>query len=274
MKCGLPLACPRDGAILIGHGAKALVCAHGHIYPVFDGIPVLLRDDVGQTIGLANASLARARNQPHVADSRNPDLFLESLGVSEAEKEMAVAIAREGGSIDPVVSVIVGATSGHAYKHLIGKLKTYPIPDLPLAPSAGETFLDVGCNWGRWCIAAARKGYRVVGIDPSLGAVMAARRVARQLGLQIDYLVADGRHLPFPDNSLDTIFSYSVLQHFDRADALRAIGEVGRALRPNGSCLVQMAHVLGVRSLYGQLRRGFRIKIGRASCRERVYVLV
>ena len=46
-------------------------------------------------------------------------------------------------------------------------------------------------------MSAAKKGYRAVGIDPSLGAVMAARRVARQLGLEIKCIVGDARFLPF-----------------------------------------------------------------------------
>ena len=66
---------------------------------------------------------------------------------------------------------------------------------------------------GRWSIAAARKGFSVVGIDPSLGAVMAARRIAKELNLDIKYLVADGRFLPFRERQFKVAYSYSVLQH-------------------------------------------------------------
>ena len=62
------------------------------------------------------------------------------------------------------------------HPHLMGKLDRYPIPEIRLPESQGETLPDVGCNWGRWSVAAARKGYAVVGIDPSMGGVMAARR--------------------------------------------------------------------------------------------------
>jgi 2-polyprenyl-3-methyl-5-hydroxy-6-metoxy-1,4-benzoquinol methylase len=162
-------------------------------------------------MALARASIARAKNEVGAVDLRDPSLFLESLGVSDAEKKRALEIARAGeNSIDPVVSVIIAATSGYAYKHLVGKLRTYPIPDLRLPAVDGKTLLDIGCNWGRWSVAAARKGYRVVGVDPSLGAIMAARRVARQLDVDIDYIVADARYLPFEDGTLD-VFSYSVI---------------------------------------------------------------
>jgi SAM-dependent methyltransferase len=119
--------------------------------------------------------------------------------------------------------------------------------------------LEIGCNWGRWCLAAARRGYRVVGIDPSLEAIAAARRVARQLGVEATYLVADARHLPFPDASFDVVFSYSVFQHFAKTEALTSFDEIGRVLRPGGLAKLQMANVYGVRSLWNQLReRRFR----------------
>jgi len=117
--------------------------------------------------------------------------------------------------------------------------------------------IDIGCNWGRWSIAAARKGYRVVGIDPSLGGVMAARRVAQQLDLAIEYICADGRYLPFEHDSFDTVFSYSVIQHFSKTDAMRTFEEISRVLKPGGRCLIQMPNYLGARSLLHQWRRRF-----------------
>ena len=224
-----------------------------------DGLPVLLRDDVQQTMPLAEASIARARNEAGAADQRNPDLFLESLGISEAEKALALELASVGKNrIDPAVSVMIAATSGYSYKGLIGNLESYPIPNLRLPPGNGKTLLDIGCNWGRWSVAAAQKGYHVVGIDPSLGAAMAARRVARQLDVDIEYVVADARYLPFEGASFDTVFSYSVIQHFSKADAVGTISEIARMLKPSGNCLIQMAHRFGMRSLYHQFRRRFR----------------
>jgi len=153
---------------------------------------------------------------------------------------------------------MIGATSGYSYKHLIGNLKSYPIPELRLPEANGKTFLELGCNWGRWCIAAARKGYAVVGIDPSLGAILAARRVAEQLGLPIKYLVADARYLPFKQTSFDTIFSYSVLQHLSKDNVKHVLAEVARVLKPGGTSLIQMPNLLGIRCLWHQAKRRFR----------------
>jgi SAM-dependent methyltransferase len=155
---------------------------------------------------------------------------------------------------------MIGATSGFAYRNLVGEnvLREYPIPNISLSAGNGQYLLDIGCNWGRWSLAAAKKGYVPIGIDPSLGAIMAARRVARQLGLPNRYVVADARELPFKNGVFDVTYSYSVLQHLSKSDVKTALGEVRRVLKSSGMSRIQMAHRVGVRSLQHQLRRGFR----------------
>jgi len=219
----------------------------------------MLTDKIDQTMPLVSASLKRARGDKRVVDHRAPQLFLESLGISEAEKEGVARLANQNDfTIDPVVSYIVGATSGRTYKHLIGKLNSYPIPDLNLPTSKGELFLDLGCNWGRWSIAAARKGYSVVGLDPSLGAIMAARRVAKHFDLSIKYVVGDARYLPFKKSSFDTVYSYSVFQHLSKSNVKIVLSDVSRILKPGSISLIQMPNYLGIRNLQNQIRRGFR----------------
>jgi SAM-dependent methyltransferase len=220
-------------------------------------MPILLRGDIEQTIDLARASIASAKSAETSVGAREPNLYLDSLGVSESEKEAAVGLARHGITMDPVVSVLVAATNGKAYKHLVGCDFDYPIPHIRLPRGEGKLLLDVGCSWGRWSIAAARKGYRVVGIDPSLSAGMAGKRVAKQLDLAIDYICADGRYLPFEDNTFDTIFSYSVIQHFSKVDAVSTLQEISRTLKPSGYCLIQMPNRLGMRNLLHLCKRRF-----------------
>jgi len=158
-----------------------------------------------------------------------------------------------------MVQDVIAATCGNLYRHLIGNVTTYPIPEIRLPAGEGRLFLDVGCNWGRWCVSAARRGYKVVGVDPSLDAIHAARRVAKRLGVEAEYVVADSRHLPFAAGSFDVAFSYSVFQHFSKEDAVASFAEIGRVLKPTGLSLVQMANVWGARSLWNQLReRRFR----------------
>ncbi|GEP56555.1 methyltransferase domain-containing protein [Reyranella soli] len=253
------LRCPVDYSPLSWNGTE-LVTAAGRTYPIVDGMPVMLRRDQPQTIGIARASIDRAVGNQDVIDQRAPDFYLESLGIGDNEKARIVEIMKGTAVIDPVVSMMVAATSGQQYVHIKGdaSLADFPIPDLKLPPGNGRTLLDLGCNWGRWCFAAARAGYKPVGIDPSLGGAMAARRVARQLGLDAKFVVGDARWLPFPEASFDTVWSYSVLQHFSKMDAKQALHQAGYVLKPGGIAKIQMANWLGIRSLYHQARRGFR----------------
>lgn len=249
------LACPADRRRLRLDG-DSLTCAEAHRYPIVDGVPVMLPEGQSPTMAGTEHSLRRAHGES--VDPRRPDLYLESLGISADEKSGVVELAGRGGPIDPVVAYLVAATNGLMYRHLVGALKRYPIPSLPLPAGEGRLLLDVGCSWGRWSLAAHARGYEVVGVDPSLGAVMAARRVARQLGAPNRYVVGDARCLPFVPELFDVAYSYSVVQHFSRPDAAAAVGELGRVLKPGGLAKVQMATRYGLRCLYHQARRGFR----------------
>lgn len=252
----MKLFCPKDGDSLDRQG-EALVCARGHSFPIVDEIPVLLRDDIEHTIDLATASLNCAKHP------EEGPLYLESVGISDAQKRLARrAFHAQAEGVDPVAAVLVGATSGNAYRHLIGRLSDYPIPSIGLPPSPGDSLIDLGCSWGRWSFAAAKMGYRVTGVDPSLGALLAARRISKTLGLEVQFVCADARYLPFTAGSFDVAYSYSVLQHFSSADAGKALDDLARVLKTGGTSFVQMAHHGGPASLYHQVRRGFRPTTG------------
>ena len=231
------LACPWDHAAL-DSVASELACPQcSRRFPVVDGIPVLLRDDV---------------NHPHTGTLKSIEQA-RTGGVTEYEdRELAP------GEIDPHVQEVIAATGGFFYRPLIGHLSHYPIPEIRLPAGNGRILLDLGCNWGRWTIAAAKRGYVAVGLDPQLKAVQAARRVARQLGIEARFLVADARYIPFVDGTFDAIFSYSVLQHLPKEDVAATLREARRILRPGGTTLIQMPNVFGVRCLYHQAKRGFR----------------
>jgi SAM-dependent methyltransferase len=216
-------------------------CARQHTYAVVRGIPVMLRDDT-------------------VA---NHDVFYESLAAENNEEPAALPL----GAIDPFVQSEIVKTNGNLYRDLRGRLTRYPIPRFPVADGANRKVLDLGCSWGRWCVAAERAGFHAVGIDPSLRAVEAAQRVARQMGVAPEFLVSDARSLPFPNESFDLVFSYSVLQHFSHQDVYAALKEAERVLKPGGTILIQMANILGPRQMYNQIvdlirreRKIFRVR--------------
>lgn len=231
------LACPADGTPLARDGER-LTCRGGHSFPIVDGIPVLLTERPNPTHPYCSATLDRLKTP------RQPEVHRTELLSS--------------GAVDPFVQDEIAKTNGNLYKDLRGHLPRYPIPVLRLPPGAGRPLLDVGCNWGRWTLAAARAGYRAVGIDPWIEAVRAGRRVARQLGHEVAFVVADARELPFLDGSFDVSFSYSVLQHFEKTDARAALREMSRVTARAGTLLVQMPNVFGLRQAFNLARQRFR----------------
>lgn len=250
------LVCPVDKLPLTEAG-DWLDCSHGHRYPLVHGVPVLLRDDVKQTIGISSRSVELARRWAE-GDHSEP-LFIETLGLSDEERDqIRAALASRDGNVDPVASHLVAATCGILYKQLIGRLDRLPIPQTRLPPGNKQKLLDIGCSWGRWSLAAAAKGYQVTGIDPSLGAILAARRLAERQGLRFRGIVGDARHLPLAPGAVDAVFSYSVLQHFSKRDAHLALQESARVVRPGGLFRIQMASAMGIRSFQHVVQRRFR----------------
>jgi SAM-dependent methyltransferase len=224
---------------------------------VVDGVPVMLTDSDDETLWVRSASLAAAR-QVRRGDRAPNELFIDTIGCTpDVRSRLGAALAGPLSAVDPVASSLVLATNGLLYKHLVGKLTRAPIPILSLPEGAGRMLLDVGCSWGRWSIAGAQQGYRAVGLDPSLGAVLAAKRLAGRLGLQAAFVVGDATALPFAKSAFHVAFSYSVLQHFGAQALDRSLREIRRVLKEDGRVLVQMANALGIRSLYHQARRRF-----------------
>ena len=230
------LVCPRDTSSL-ELTDKFLECSLGHRYPIYDDVPVLLVSDAEQT-------------HPYA------DRTFESL-ISGDPARSADLIAPGSLIVDDFVQAEIPYTSGNLYIPVQHKLTRYPIPDLRLPEGGGHRLLDIGCNWGRWTVAAGRKGYKAVGIDPSLSAVLAARRVCRQFDVEADFVVGDARFLPFADDSFDTVFCYSVFQHFSKENTAISLRDAARVLKFGGRSLIQMANKYGIRQYQQRRRRGF-----------------
>jgi SAM-dependent methyltransferase len=226
------LACPRCRAGIVVD-ADGVTCARGHRYPVIDGIPIMLLDDVRQTHWGATSSIEQSQGAAPLEPITDADVY-------------------------DFVRAAVGATGGNLYVHLRGRLPRLPIPAIPFDVAPGARFLDIGCHWGRWCMAAARRGCRVVGIDPYLPAVRVAKAVARSLNLPAAFVVGDGRYLPFAASAFDVVHSFSVLQHFSEADVAQCATEIGRVLVDGGGARVQMAQRFGLLNIVQQARRRFR----------------
>jgi SAM-dependent methyltransferase len=97
----------------------------------------------------------------------------------------------------------------------------------------GKLVLDVGCGMGRFAEVATRWGARVVGIDLSAAAEVAARNLADR---EFVALQADVFALPFALESFDYIYSMGVLHH--TPDCEKAFKTLPQYLRPGGGIAI------------------------------------
>jgi 2-polyprenyl-3-methyl-5-hydroxy-6-metoxy-1,4-benzoquinol methylase/uncharacterized protein YbaR (Trm112 family) len=236
------LVCPRDKSDIRNQGTE-LVCSNAHRYPIVQGVPVMLFVDENVTM---------------------PKAFARSLALAGEEKRSQgeVSNGNYNRAVDPWVQEHITDTCGRRlFGRALGNLSQYPIPDIPLPPPAhaGQELLDIGCNWGRWSVSAARMGYVPIGIDPMLEAVQAAQRITNQLGLKARFVVGDARYLPFRNERFEVVHSYGVFQHFSKDNARLAIAEAGRVLAPNGSSLIQMTGAFGLLALWRLVAYPFRL---------------
>jgi len=93
----------------------------------------------------------------------------------------------------------------------------------------GKLVLDVGCGMGRFAEVATRWGARVVGIDLSAAAEVAAKNLANR---EFVAFQADVFALPFAPETFDVIYSVGVLHHTPDCEA--AVKSLEKFLKPGG----------------------------------------
>jgi SAM-dependent methyltransferase len=107
---------------------------------------------------------------------------------------------------------------------------------------AGWQVLEVGTGTGvlaRDLAHLVGSRGRVVALDPSRVFISAARRLAREYGLdgRIDFRVGNGAALRFPANRFDCAVAVTVLLHVANAGAI--VSELARVTRPGGVVGIQ-----------------------------------
>jgi ubiquinone/menaquinone biosynthesis C-methylase UbiE len=115
---------------------------------------------------------------------------------------------------------------GRAHAEMIG------LADL----RTGQRVLDIGCGTGNLLVALGRRrlGVELVGLDPDARALAMAGRKAARAGLTVDWRRGYADELPFPDGSVDRVFSSLMLHHLGKAAKDGMLAEVRRVLRPDG----------------------------------------
>jgi len=95
--------------------------------------------------------------------------------------------------------------------------------------------VDFGCGYGRMgmvLMSLLPEGSAYTGIDTSGPLLARGRELSADLAYPAEFIEADVREAPFPDNSFDIAFSHAVLMHVP--DAEKAIAEMVRVTADGG----------------------------------------
>lgn len=95
----------------------------------------------------------------------------------------------------------------------------------------GARALDAGCGGGQFGLEAARRGMRVIGIDPSRRELELARSHARETNAPIDYVRAEPDHPPFLAGSFGVLLAKDSLHHIPNLEY--ALDQLEALLHPD-----------------------------------------
>ncbi len=119
-----------------------------------------------------------------------------------------------------------------------------PEADLRLLPDdmTGMDAIELGCGTGYVSAWMARRGARVVGIDPSAGQLATARRLAAEHAIDLELIEGIAETVPYPDESFD--FAVSEYGAAIWSDPELWIPEAWRLLRPGARLVFLGNHPL------------------------------
>jgi SAM-dependent methyltransferase len=101
-----------------------------------------------------------------------------------------------------------------------------------LGDVSGLDVVELGCGTAYFSAWLARRGARVVGVDPTPAQLETARRMQRETGIEFPLVQAPGENVPLADSSFDLVHSEYGASIW--ADPYRWIPEAARLLRPGG----------------------------------------
>ena len=105
----------------------------------------------------------------------------------------------------------------------------------------GARILDVGCGFGRHAVELARRGYEVIGIDPSAALIAEARKRAAETGVSVDFRLEWGERFSTdqPYDAAICLFT-SLGQITEQGENSGLVDRVFAALKPGGHFVVEV----------------------------------
>jgi 2-polyprenyl-3-methyl-5-hydroxy-6-metoxy-1,4-benzoquinol methylase len=108
----------------------------------------------------------------------------------------------------------------------------------------GMRIIEVGCGLGGFSIWLAKRGADPIGLDISSKAIIKAKNLAKQSGVQdrVEFIVGDARFLPFKHLSSDFVVCSETLEHV--ANYENAFCELVRVTKKSGYLCVTVPNLL------------------------------
>jgi SAM-dependent methyltransferase len=118
--------------------------------------------------------------------------------------------------------------------------------------------LDLGCGDGRITkiiMERSKSQWQLIGLDADPEEIA----LAKEIGIYEELYISDAARINKLDNSLDFVFSNSVLEHI--GDLKPVLAEISRILKPDGQFIFTVPssafpHLLGGPGLFGRLASG------------------
>ena len=96
-----------------------------------------------------------------------------------------------------------------------------------------KVVLDLGCGYGWFCLMAEDRGAeKVYGVEISEKDLETAQKNINSK--KIEFLVGSSIEIPLPDNSIDTVISWEVIEHISENTEKKMFQEIERVLKPKG----------------------------------------
>ena len=117
---------------------------------------------------------------------------------------------------------------------------TLNLPQAVPNATGGARILDLCCGHGRHTVELAAAGYSMVGQDLSATFLDLAKGAAAARDLQIQFVHADMREIPFEGEFDAVINMFTAFGYFDDTGNQKVLNAVARALKPGGKFLIDL----------------------------------